>query len=68
MAEYYCDYCDMYTTCESNTTGEVLRCLECEKPLVRVLEVAERDALEIADETDLEPKLSLSEMMRLIRG
>ena len=62
MTEYYCDFCGMYTTCESNPTGEVLRCLECEKPLVRVLEVAQRDTLEV-----LEPKLSLSEMMRLIR-
>lgn len=62
MTEYYCDECKVYTVCESNMTGEVLRCLECEKPLVRVLEVAERDTLEV-----LEPKLSLSEMMRLIR-
>ena len=61
MPEYYCDECRMYTVCESNPTGEVLRCLECEKPLVRVLEV-ERDTLEV-----LEPKLSLDEFLRLVR-
>ena len=49
MAEYYCDFCTQYTVCESNPRGEVLRCTECGKVLVRMMGLAETEGLEVLE-------------------
>lgn len=47
MAEYYCDSCALYSICDYNPTGEVLRCANCGKVLIRVVGLKERDTLEV---------------------